>query len=122
MMKRRMPRARHVDDDGRLRLQLKAFSFHGITEAAFNQIRQNAGYHVAIILSLLEILAALAGQAKTSEQAEALMVQADAIFGACEDEIRTAKDWKDIENAYRRVAAEGLAARALARAWEGCAT
>lgn len=104
LMKRRMPRARYADEDGRLRLQLKAFSFHGIIEAAFNQIRQNAGYHVAIIVSLLEILGALAEQAKTPEQAKAIMVQADAIFGACEDEIKTPKDWQDIETAYRRVA------------------
>ncbi|MEJ2322405.1 MAG: DUF2254 domain-containing protein [Gammaproteobacteria bacterium] len=104
LMKRRMPRERYLDEDGRLRLRLKEFSFHGITEAAFNQIRQNAGFHVAIIMSLLEILGALAEQANNQEQAEAIMVQADAIFGACEDEIKTPKDWQDIDTAYRRVA------------------
>ena len=103
LMKRRMPRALYFDDNSQLRLQLKAFSFHGIIEAAFNQIRQNAGYHVSVILSLLEILAALAEQAKTPEQAEAIMVQAEAIFGHYGHEIRTPKDLKDINNAYRRV-------------------
>jgi uncharacterized membrane protein len=71
--------------------------------AAFNQIRQNTAFHVAVIISLLETLRSLAAQARTPEQQSAIRKQADAIHVACQDEIKARADLEDIKACYQAV-------------------
>ncbi|MEZ5451388.1 MAG: DUF2254 domain-containing protein [Thiothrix sp.] len=67
LLTRQFPAEQHFDENARLRLQLKPFTFAGILGAAFNQIRQNTAFHVAVIISLLETLQGLAAQARMPE-------------------------------------------------------
>jgi len=79
LMERQFPTEHHIDESGHLRVQLKPFTFNGIMEASFNQIRQHGENDVAVTIHLLRTLHKLILQARTSEQAEALKIQAEAI-------------------------------------------
>ena len=101
LLDRRFPAEQYFDEDGFLRLQLKPFSFTGMLAAAFNQIRQNTGFHVAVIISLLETLYGLAVQARTSEQKNAIKTQVDAIYTTSLNEVKIKADLEDIEARYQ---------------------
>lgn len=103
LLTRQFPAEQHFDENARLRLQLKPFSFSGMMAAAFNQIRQNTAFHVAVIISLLETLQGLAAQAGTQEQRKAIKAQADAIYVACQDEVKAQADLEDIKTRYQAV-------------------
>ena len=103
LLNRQFPAEQYFDENARLRLQLKPFTFSGIMAAAFNQIRQNTAFHVAVIISLLETLRSLAAQARTPEQQSAIRKQADAIHVACQDEIKARADLEDIKACYQAV-------------------
>lgn len=103
MLNRQFPAQQHFDEDARLRLQLKPFTFTGILGAAFNQIRQNTAFHVAVIINLLETLHTLAVQARTGEQKRAIRGQAEAIYLVCQDEVKARADMQDIETCYQSV-------------------
>lgn len=103
LLNRQFPVERHFDESARLRLQLKPFTFSGIMAVAFNQIRQNTAFHVAVIISLLEILRGLAAQAHTHEQQSAIKEQADAIYVTCQDEVKAKADMEDIRARYQTV-------------------
>lgn len=103
LLDRRFPAEQHFDEDGCLRLQLKPFSFTGMLAAAFNQIRQNTGFHVAVIISLLETLRGLAAQARTSEQKNAIKTQVDAIYTTSLNEVKIKADLEDIEARYQSI-------------------
>lgn len=102
---RHFPTNRHFDEEGRLRLQLRPFSFEGMLAAAFNQIRQNAGFHVAVIIALLETLQALAEQAQTREQVRAIRKQVEATYYVAGDEVKAQRDRDAIDVCYQEACA-----------------
>lgn len=103
IMERQLPAGEYYEEDGRLRLQVAAYSFGKLLATAFDQIRQNMAYHIEVISSLLETLRQLAAQAHNQEQTDAIRDQADAIYIAIKDEIQVPKDLETVTEAYERV-------------------
>lgn len=74
----------HYDDDGNLRLVSRPVTFTRLTNIAFDQIRQYGRASVAVTIRLLDMLNIIAGQARTSEQREAILRQANMIIEAAQ--------------------------------------
>jgi len=72
-----MPPRQHRDPDGRLRLVAETPSFAGVADAAFQQIRQAAGAHVAVSIRLLETCAAIGPHLQSRAHAEVIGAHAD---------------------------------------------
>lgn len=100
LINRQFPSDQHVGEDGRLLVQLKPFTFNGIVEASFNQIRQNGDSDVAVTIHLLKTLHKLILQARTIEQEKALKTQVDAISTDNHDKDIAAKDQSDKQDMY----------------------
>jgi uncharacterized membrane protein len=66
------PAPYRYDQEGRLRVILKPVTFAGLTDAAFNQIRQYGRTSVAVTLRLLEIITMVAERTRQPEMREAL--------------------------------------------------
>lgn len=81
---RRMPASRLLDDQGRLRVVLHQSDFAGVIDAAFNQIRQNAGRQPAVVLRLLETLAVVADFAQDEMHDQAIYRHAQMVHRLCE--------------------------------------
>ena len=103
LMDREFPAEHHIDESGHLRLQLKPFTFNGIVEVSFNQIRQHGENDVAVTIHLLGTLHKLILQARTAEQAEALKTQAEAISSEKHDKNIAEKDKQDIQELYNAI-------------------
>ena len=103
LMDREFPAEHHIDESGHLRLQLKPFTFNGIVEVSFNQIRQHGENDVAVTIHLLGTLHKLIVQARTAEQAEALKTQAEAISSEKHDKNIAEKDKQDIQELYNAI-------------------
>lgn len=68
LSRRTFPAAERFDDDGRLRVVADTSSFGGFVDSGFNQIRQNAGRSMAVLIRMLEALESIGAQASTDEQ------------------------------------------------------
>ena len=100
LINRQFPSDQHVGEDGRLLVQLKPFTFNGIVEASFNQIRQNGDDDIAVTIHLLRTLHKLILQARTIEQEKALKTQVDAIATDNHDKDIADKDQSDKQEMY----------------------
>jgi len=105
LIDREFPSAQHFDEEGRLRLQTKPFTFEGIVEVSFNQIRQHGRADVSVTIRLLETMYCLTQQVRSQAQAEAIGVQVNAIYSACDENFKATKDRDDIETLYRKITA-----------------
>lgn len=103
LMNRQFPSDHHFDEEGRLRLLNKAFSFEGIVEASFNQIRQHGRSDVAVTIRLLDTLLCLAYQARSTEHAKAIHTQVNALYSASNDNFNAEKDRNDIKEKYKSI-------------------
>jgi uncharacterized membrane protein len=74
-----VPPSYRYDERGKLRLITSSFSFEGVVDRSFNQIRQDAATDVAVTLRLLETLAAIAGVVERNERREAIRRQGEMI-------------------------------------------
>lgn len=73
-------RSRYLrDPEGRLRLVTDPYTYRGVVEAAFNQIRQAASGNLAVLLRLLEAAATVARCDPPASYRAALRVQVEAI-------------------------------------------
>jgi uncharacterized membrane protein len=110
-----LPSPYRYDARGTLRVITSVSTFAGLTDAAFNQIRQIGREKAAVMIRLLEAITALAGRMRTEEQREALRRHARL---TCEDALAalpSAHDRADVEERYqaaRRALGERLAAPA----------
>jgi uncharacterized membrane protein len=77
-----MPARRHCDGDGRVRLVTDVPTFAGVADAAFLQIRQAAGAHVAVSIRLLDVFADVAPHLGAREDLETLAGHADQVLAA----------------------------------------
>ena len=103
MLNRQIPSAHYFDGKGCLRLQCKAFTFQGMLQAAFNEIRQNGSGHVDVVIRLLEVFYYLAEQAKDSHQAQAIAQQVQAVYSQCQPGNLTTLDATAVEERYHLV-------------------
>lgn len=95
---RRLPSPAHHDDDGNLRLISPSTTFQGAVDAAFNLIRQNA--NVPVMIRLLETLRAIASQAASAHQLQALLRQAKMIVWDARRRDIAPEDLRDILARY----------------------
>ena len=79
VMLRDEPPAAHMDDSGKLRLLTDPITVEGLFDSAFNQIRQSAGDHVAIIICLIETLTGLSALIRSDVQYRAIKKHRDMI-------------------------------------------
>jgi uncharacterized membrane protein len=98
------------DADGALRLILHPTTFDGAIDAAFDQIRQAANGHVAVLIRIIGALAELAEIGVTTEQRSALARHADMVRRACRRSIAEPEDRADVERELRRLDAAIAAA------------
>ncbi|HSH26597.1 MAG TPA: DUF2254 domain-containing protein, partial [Wenzhouxiangella sp.] len=114
IMQRDPPKAIWQDDEGCTRVVGQPITFAGLTDAAFNQIRQSGG-RPAILIQMMAILKQLAEQARTEEHRQALDEQVGLVLDAGERCIAAAYDRRPLESraaeARRHLAAVELAAR-----------
>jgi uncharacterized membrane protein len=100
LTKRAFPRHYRYDDDGILRVIAKPLTFAGMTNAAFDQIRQYGRSSVAVTIRMLEVLTMIASQARNSEQRQAILRQADMIARAGNESLPEKNDREDVEKRY----------------------
>lgn len=80
---KRFPVGVYSDEEGTHRVLARTFTFSGMFDAAFYQIRQNCMTSVAVNLRLLEVFAELAPLMRTDEQKTALRRHADMVHRSC---------------------------------------
>jgi uncharacterized membrane protein len=97
---RAFPGAERFDDDGNLRIVADTSSFGGFVDSGFNQIRQNAGRSVAVLIRMLEALEAIGSQASVHEQRQALERHADLVLQSGISQNPPEPDRMDLERAH----------------------
>jgi uncharacterized membrane protein len=102
-----LPSPYRYDAKGALRVITPVSTFAGLTDAAFNQIRQIGREKAAVMIRVLEVIATLAGRMRTEEQREALRRHARLTCEEALAALPSAHDRADVEDRYR------LAMRAL---------
>ncbi|WP_019586095.1 DUF2254 domain-containing protein [Deinococcus apachensis] len=89
--------------DGKLRLVVPVTSYAGLTDVMFHQIRQNGASHPAVMLRLLEVLAAVAEQERAPERRASLRRHADLALRAALRETGEEADRRELEERHGRV-------------------
>jgi uncharacterized membrane protein len=100
---REFPSPHHYDEESILRVVSKPETFTGIINAAFDQIRQYGRDSVAVTIRLLEALETVAGQARTREQRDAVLRQADMILQGSIEALHGGHDVEDVRERYQAV-------------------
>ncbi len=79
MASRKMPPSHLYDEENRLRIIRKPYSFQGLVNAPYNLIRQNSESKPAVSIHLLETIAMIADQATKKKDREILLKQANLV-------------------------------------------
>ncbi len=95
-----LPGPHRCDDQGRLRLIMPVTTFAGITDTAFNQIRQFGQGNVPVTIRLLEIIAELAGQLTNAEHRQALLRHATMVYEDSRETIPQPRDRNDVRERW----------------------
>jgi uncharacterized membrane protein len=98
-----VPSSYRYDEQGNLRLVMRSFTFEGILDAAFDQIRQNAAGNVAVSIRLLETLTAVADFAAADSSRRAIQRQAEMVYRAGERLVSEKYDREGIHRSYQNV-------------------
>jgi uncharacterized membrane protein len=96
-----LPSPLRYDARGRLRVVTRAFSFSGLVDAAFDQVRQHASRDLAVTLRLLETLSGLGPRLRSEEQRRAVRRQARLVYEGAHGRSRTRDDEADLRARYR---------------------
>jgi uncharacterized membrane protein len=103
LAERTLPSPSRFDDDGRLRVVAHPVTFAGMTDAAFDQIRQYGRRSTAVTIRLLEAIAGIAAHVSREEDRAALLHQARMIQRGSQAAIHEERDREDVEARYRAV-------------------
>lgn len=98
---RELPGENCFDEEGKLRLIIKPFTFAGLVNASFDQIRQYGSTSVAVTIRLLEMLTLIAAQTTRTEQRQAIHRQADMILRTSEKALPEQNDKEDVLQRYQ---------------------
>lgn len=98
--KKKFPPQYRYDKEGHLRLLLDVFTYEGIVNAAFNQIRQIAADNVAVTIRMLETLKYIASSAHNEEQYNSIKRHSEMIYNSSLEKISEKEDIKDLEERY----------------------
>jgi len=103
LAQREIPSSYRYDDDDNLRVIAEPFSFAGLTDAAFNQIRQYGKSDVGVVIRLLEAIATIATYTRDRQDKAALLRHAEMIKQDSYQSISQQQDQQDIERRYQAV-------------------
>ncbi|NHC37407.1 DUF2254 domain-containing protein [Scytonema millei] len=103
LAQREIPSAYRYDDDNNLRVIAEPFNFAGLTDAAFNQIRQYGKSDVGVIIRMLEAIATIARYTQNEPDRAALRRHADMILHDSHEAVSQELDRQDIEQRYQAV-------------------
>lgn len=109
LAERDIPSAYRYDNDHNLRVIAYPVTFAGLSDAAFNQIRQYGCSDVAVIIRLLEAIAVIATYTHRQKDRAALLHHAAMIKRASHEGVTEECDRQDVEEHYQ------AAVRALER-------
>jgi len=98
-----LPSPSRYDVDGRLRAVVHPVTFTGVTDVAFNQIRQYGRGSAPVMIRLLEAIAGVAARVSREEDRSALLQQARMIKHDSDEAIPEERDRNDIEAWYQAV-------------------
>jgi uncharacterized membrane protein len=90
-------------DNNKLRVIAEGVKFKGLTDAAFNQIRQYGRSDVAVTIRLLEAIALIATYTNNFKYQAVLRHHADMILQNSRQELSQEQDRKDVEERYNQV-------------------
>ncbi len=95
------PSPYRYDDDDNLRVIAPGVTFAGLTDAAFNQIRQYSTSDVAVTIRLLEAIAAIAPFTRNKKDQAALLRHADMIERGSREGVSEEYDHACIKEQYQ---------------------
>ncbi|MBH8556090.1 DUF2254 domain-containing protein [Nostocaceae cyanobacterium CENA357] len=90
-------------DNNKLRVIAEGVKFKGLTDAAFNQIRQYGRSDAAVSIRLLEAIALIANYTNNSKYQSALRHHADMILQDSREGLSQEQDCKDVQERYYEV-------------------
>jgi uncharacterized membrane protein len=96
-----LPSPLRYDARGQLRVVTRAFSFSGLVDAAFDQVRQHASRDLAVTLRLLDTLSALAPGLSCEEQRRAVRRQARLAYQGAGGRLHVRDDEATLRGRYR---------------------
>jgi uncharacterized membrane protein len=99
---RSIPSPYRYDEKGQLRVIAYPLTFGDLADASFRQIRQYARSSPAVLVRMLEVMAAVAVHARRSEDLEALLRNAALVQEAAAD-LPQNSDRNDVQQRYERV-------------------
>ena len=88
------------DNDGRVRLILDLSTFAGVTDAAFDQVRQYGRDSVSVTARLLEAITCVAQSAQTDEQRRSLLRHAEMIHCQACNRLTEKHDLESVQERY----------------------
>lgn len=92
------------DRDDAPRLLIKRVDFEGVAEIAFNQIRQNSADYPAVLLRMLETIAAVAQRVRNNADRAVLRRHAEAIHALARESVRDPGDRRALDGRFERAA------------------
>lgn len=98
-----LPGPHHYDDEGKLRVVTPVTTFCGVTDAAFNMIRQYGRSSAAVTIRLLEVIAACAAQVTDQQQRRCLLRHAGMVYHDSQESITQPHDREDIRHRWEAV-------------------
>lgn len=102
LVQKEIPSAYRYDDQEKLRVIAEPVTFVGVTDAAFNQIRQYGQTSVAVTMRLLEAIAVIASFTHTEADRAALLRHANMIERGSQEGIVEELDRKDVREISSR--------------------
>ncbi len=100
---RQSPSPYQYDEAGRLRVIRDVYTYEGIIDAAFNQIRQSVSRSVGVSIRLLETLRAIAATARRENQRQVIRRHAEMIHRAGREGLTEKKDLDDLDERFQGV-------------------
>ncbi|MBW4644318.1 MAG: DUF2254 domain-containing protein [Goleter apudmare HA4340-LM2] len=103
IVQRDFPSSYRYDTNNQLRVIAESVDFAGLTDAAFNQIRQYERSDAAVTIRLLEAIAVIANCTNNCKYHAALRRHADMILQDSREGLSQEQDYKDVEERYYQV-------------------
>ncbi|MGE0825196.1 MAG: DUF2254 domain-containing protein [Candidatus Binatia bacterium] len=103
LAEREIPSPYRYDTEGTLRVVADAVTFKGVTDAAFNQIRQYGRSSAAVAIRLLEMFAVVGARVHRKEDQVALRRQALMVKRGSETALPEEEDRKEVAQRYQTV-------------------
>lgn len=101
LVEKKIPPAYLRDSSGHLRLYLThPITFAGLSDTAFNQIRQQAGNQVAVLIRLLEVLAVIARHTDDENELQVLFHHATMIKHCAHKALNEIYDLNEIDDRF----------------------